>query len=101
MAERVWELNTGRHVQVVPHRNRSAKHGVGGGNNLIYWNGPVLHQAKVVAVFWGPAATWGTNGSPSALAQTLLNFFAQFGTNPEYNVITQYYDFAGSVRLTN
>jgi hypothetical protein len=101
MAERVWELNTGRHVQVFPHRNRSARHGFSGGNNLIYWNGPVLHQAKVVPVFWGPAATWGTNGAPSALAQTLLNFFAQFGTNPEYNVITQYYDFAGSVRLTN
>ena len=101
MAERVWELNTGRHVQVLPHRNRAARHGVGGGNNLSYYNGPVLHQAKVLPVFWGSSATWGTTGAPSALAQTLLNFFAQFGTNAEYNVITQYYDRAGSVQLTS
>ena len=101
MAERVWELNTGKHVQVLPHRNRAAKHGGGGANNVSYHNGPVLHQAKVVPVFWGSSATWGTNGAPSALAQTLINFFAQFGTNGEYNVITQYYDFGGSVQLTN
>ncbi len=101
MAERVWELNTGKHVQVLPHRNRAAKHGGAGGNNVSYHNGPVLHQAKVVPVFWGPSATWGTNGAPSALAQTLVNFFTQFGTNAEYNVITQYYDFGGSVQLTS
>ena len=101
MAERVWELNTGKHVQVLPHRNRAAKHGGAGGNNVSYHNGPVLHQAKVVPVFWGPSATWGTNGAPSALAQTLINFFVQFGTNGEYNVITQYYDFGGSVQLTS
>src|SRR3989441_8076741 len=101
MAERVWELNTGRHVQVLPHRNRAARHGVGGNNNLSYYNGPVLHQAKVVPVFWGSSATWGTNGAPSALAQTLIGFFAQFGTTGEYNVITQYYDFRGSVQLSN
>jgi len=101
MAERVWELNTGKHVQVLPHRNRAAKHGGGGANNVSYHNGPVLHQAKVVPVFWGSSATWGTNGAPSALAQTLVNFFTQFGTNAEYNVITQYYDFGGSVQLTS
>ncbi len=100
MAERVWELNTGKHVQVLPHRNRAAKHGGAGGNNVSYHNGPVLHQAKVVPVFWGPSATWGTNGAPSALAQTLVNFFTQFGTNAEYNVITQYYDFVGGVELS-
>src|SRR5713101_2950405 len=81
MAERVWELNTGKHVQVLPHRNRAAKHGGAGANNVSYHNGPVLHQAKVVPVFWGSSATWGTNGAPSALAQTLVNFFTQFGTN--------------------
>ena len=101
MAERVWELNTGKHVQVLPHRNRAAKHGGAGGNNVSYYNGPVLHQAKVVPVFWGSSATWGTNGAPSALAQALVNFFTQFGTNAEYNVITQYYDFGGSVQLTS
>ena len=68
---------------------------------MSYNNGPVLHQAKVVPVFWGSSATWGTNGAPSALTQTLVSFFTQFGTNAEYNVITQYYDFGGSVQLTS
>ena len=101
MAERVRELNTGKHVQVFPHRGRASKRGGPGSSNLSYHNGPVIHQAKVVPVFWGSSATWGTNGAPSALAQTLINFFVQFGTNGEYNVITQYYDFGGSVQLTN
>jgi len=101
MAERVWELNTGKHAQVFPHRGRASSHGGPGSNNLSYHNGPVIHRAKVVPVFWGPSATWGTNGAPSALAQTLINFFVQFGTNAEYNVITQYYDFGGSVQLSN
>jgi len=99
MAERVWELNTGKHVQVFPHRGRASKRGGPGSNSLSYHNGPVIHQAKVVPVFWGSSVTWGTNGAPSALAQALINFFAQFGTNAEYNVITQYYDFGGSVQL--
>jgi len=101
MAERVRELNTGKHVQVFPHRGRASKRGGPGSSNLSYHNGPVIRQAKVVPVFWGSSATWGTNGAPSALAQTLINFFVQFGTNGEYNVITQYYDFGGSVQLTN
>lgn len=100
MAERVWELN-GRHVQVLPHRNRAAKPGNRGSANISYHNGPVLHQAKVVPIFWGSSATWGTNGSPSALAQQEINFLTQFGTNGAYNVITQYYDLAGSVQLSN
>ena len=100
MAERVWDLN-GKHVQVFPHRGKPARPGNGGSQNVSYHNGPVLHQAKVVPVFWGSSATWGTNGSPSPLAQTVLNFFAQFGTTGEYNVITQYYDFGGSIQLSN
>ena len=100
MAERIYELN-GKHVQAFPHRNRAAGRGGPGGQNVSYHNGPVLHQAKVVPVFWGPSATWGTNGSPSALAQSILNFFAQFGTSGQYNTITQYYDFGGSVQLSN
>jgi len=101
-AERVTELNTGKHAHVLRHRNKPAGRGRGNsGNNVSYHNGPVLHQAKVVPVFWGPSSTWGTNGAPSALAQAIINFFVQFGTTGEYNVITQYYDFGGSVQLTN
>src|SRR5436190_607964 len=90
MAERVWELNTGKHVQVFPHRGRASKRGGPGSNSLSYHNGPVIHQAKVVPVFWGSSGTWGTNGAPSALAQALISFFAQFGT----------YDSCGGPNLT-
>src|SRR5437762_10419409 len=58
MAERIYELN-GKHVQAFPHRNRAARPGGGGGQNVSYHNGSVLHQARVVPVFWGPSATWG------------------------------------------
>src|SRR5262245_30762653 len=98
-AFRVTELN-GHHRQFYPTQAAAPK---GGPKlpNVTYHNGPVIRQAKVVSIFWGPSATWGTNDSPSALAQTMVNFFGQFGTSPQYNVITQYYDSSGSVQLTD
>jgi len=96
----VLELN-GRHLQFYPTRHAA---GPGAGKkaaNISYHNGPVIRQAKVVSIFWGPSATWGTNGSPSALAQAMIDFTGQFGTTPQYNVITQYYDSTGSVQLSN
>lgn len=97
-AERVTEVN-GRHVQLYPSKDHAAGLGVSRGANISYHNGPVLRQAKVVPIFWGPAATWGTSTTPSPLAQHIVDFFTQFGTNPEYNVITQYYDSSGSIQL--
>ncbi len=58
------------------------------GNNLVNHGGPVLTQAHVVSIFWG--SVWGSTSNPSALANSLLAFYAQFGTTGEYNVITQY-----------
>src|SRR5262249_27318381 len=52
-------------------------------------------------IFWGPSDTWGTAATPSALAQHITNFFMQFGTNPEFNVITQYSDMTGSIQLSS
>ena len=60
----------------------------GGGQPLINHGGPVLTSAKVVSIFWG--TEWGSQSSPSALASAMLGFFAQFGSTPEYNTITQY-----------
>src|SRR5262249_18250667 len=94
------ELN-GPHVQLLPQKSHGSHSGWTRKVNVIYHNGPVIHQAKVVSIFWGPAATWGTVASPSTLAATLPGFFAQFGATPQYNVITQYYDFGGSIRPTN
>jgi hypothetical protein len=99
-AERITELN-GRHVQLHPTKQHAANRGSTKNSNLSYHNGPVLHQAKVVAIFWGPTSVWGANGSPSQLATHVLGFFGQFGRSAEYNVITQYYDFGGSVQLTD
>jgi hypothetical protein len=100
-AERLWELN-GKHVQAFPHRAPGGRHGGGSSSpNISYHNGPVIHLPKVLPIFWGSSATWGTNGSPSALAQSVINFFVQFGTTPQFNVITQYYDFGGSVQLAS
>jgi len=99
-AERITEVN-GRHVQLYPTKERAAGFGASRNANVSYHNGPVLRQAKVVPIFWGPTSTWGTSTSPSPLTQHLIDFFAQFGTNPEYNVITQYYDTSGSIQLAN
>ena len=101
-AFRVSELN-GHHVQFYPHHDGGAAKPSGAGKqtNVSYHNGPVIHQAHVVSIFWGPSATWGTTASPSALAKTITGFFGQFGTTPQYNTVTQYYDFGGSVQTTN
>jgi hypothetical protein len=73
----------------------------GGGSNLVYHNGgPVLHSAKVVYIFWGPSFV-GSDGSPSGYAATLQGFRNKFGTTPQYNVITQYYDGVGSIQQSN
>jgi len=98
-AERVTELN-GRHVQLYPPKGNAAGLGNVKGANVIYHNGPAIKQAKVVPIFWGAAATWGTSTTPNPLAQHIIDFFAQFGTSPQYNVITQYYDNGGSIRLS-
>src|SRR5206468_2698400 len=58
MAVRIWELN-GKHVQAFPHRAPAGRHGGGASSpNITYHNGPVLHAARVVPIFWGPSATW-------------------------------------------
>jgi hypothetical protein len=74
-----------------PTREQSAitalsKAGLG---NLQNHGGPVITSAKVVFVFWGPS--FSNPASPDyQYAQTLIAFRNQYGTTPEYNVITQY-----------
>ncbi len=60
-----------------------------GAGNLVDHGGPVLTSAKVVFIFWG--SSFSNAASPDyAYAQTLQAFRNQFGTTPEYNVVTQY-----------
>jgi hypothetical protein len=56
--------------------------------NLLFHGGPVITSAKVVYIFWGSAFCFG--GADRAYATTLQAFRNQFGTTPEYAVITQY-----------
>jgi hypothetical protein len=61
----------------------------GAATNLTYHGGPVIGSAKLVFIFWGPS--FANASSPDHLyAQTLQSFRNQYGTTPEYNVITQY-----------
>jgi hypothetical protein len=89
LAQRIDEPN-GKHTQLYPTKDRAVGFGRagGGGGNLINHGGPVIVTAKTVAIFWGPS--WGSGNSLNSVASELLNFYAQFGTTHEYNVITQY-----------
>jgi hypothetical protein len=49
----------------------------------------VITKAKAFAIFWGSEWNDGT-GHLNSIASEMLGFFSQFGTTPEYNVITQY-----------
>jgi len=68
--------------------------------NLTYNGGPVIPSAHVVYIFWGPS--FNNAGSPDySYARELQSFRNQFGTTPEYNTITQYSGFNGTIALTN
>ena len=90
-AQRIDETN-GKHTQLYPTKDQPrgwARPGGGGGQNLVYWGGPVITNATSVAIFWGPS--WAdSNGNLNAVASELQTFFAQFGGTGEYKVITQY-----------
>ena len=70
--------------------------GGGGAQNLQYHTGaPVIVNARVVFIFWGPSFNDPTSPDFN-YAQALIGFRNQFGTTGEYNVITQYYQNLGS-----
>ncbi len=61
--------------------------------NLTNHGGPVLTNAHVVFIFWGSFPAGYTSG--------LQSFRNQFGTNGEYNTITQYSGSNGTIALSN
>jgi hypothetical protein len=93
-AQRIDDTN-GKHTQLYPTKDQTpgwARPGGGGGQNIVNHGGPVIHQVKIVAIFWGNEWT----GSP--IASHITGFFQNFGTTGEYNVITQYSDGSGNVQ---
>jgi len=58
------------------------------GQLVYHTGGRVIPVAKVVLIFWGPSFSPG--GSDAAYANEIVAFRNQFGTTPEFNVITQY-----------
>ena len=76
-----------------------ARPGGGGGSNLTYHNGSVIHAAHVVPIFWGPS--WGSGGSDAANASTIQSYIGSFGGTTHYAVIEQYYDTAGHIQASS
>ena len=68
--------------------------------NVTNHGGPVITKAHVVFLFWGPTFA-NTASADHTYATTLQADRNQFGTTPEYNVITQYCGSNGCVQLTN
>jgi hypothetical protein len=90
LAQRVVDSD-GRVIQVFPYKDHPAilQAPAARTNNLTNHGGPTITSAHVVEIFWGPS--WGSGGqNPGTLASALMGFYAQFGTTPEYNTITQY-----------
>ena len=69
-----------------------------GGSNLSYHNGPILTNAYVIPIYWGPS--WGSGGSDNSISTSVTRYIdgngttsePGFGLTGEYNVITQYYE---------
>ncbi len=87
------------HVILTPARGVHPKAGVVG-TAVTNPGGPVITSAHAVYIFWGPS--FANAASPDhAYATTLQAFRNQFGTTPEFNVITQYSGSNGTVGLAN
>ena len=90
-------ISVGAFAQNAPQTNPNTHHflprgwarpGGGSGQNLVYHTGgTVIVNPKVVDIFWGSSFT-GTDASYAAALQTYRD---NYGTTPEFNVITQYY----------
>jgi hypothetical protein len=61
--------------------------------NITNHGGPVITSAHVIFLFWG--------SFPSGYTSALQSFRNQYGTNGEYNTITQYSGSNGTIALTN
>jgi hypothetical protein len=79
---------------VVPVKNAAAKGG--GGSNLVYHGGPVMHANTTYAIYWVPAGYSVSSGYQSLIDGFFQNVAADSGkTSNVYYSDTQYSDGAG------
>jgi len=102
-AQNAPELNTHTHHFAV--RGWARPGGGGGAQDLLYHTGGrVIQSAHVVFIFWGSSFS-DTTSADYTYATTLQAFRNNFGTSPQYNTITQYYQNLGSgnqnIQLSN
>jgi hypothetical protein len=77
---------------IVPVQSQAARGG-GGGSNLAYHNGPVMHTNATYAIYWVPAGYFVSSNYEGVLNQFLGDVAADSGkTSNVYYSDTQYYD---------
>lgn len=76
--------------------------GGGGGANLAYHNGPVMHANRVYAIYWVPAGYTVDSGYESLINRYFGDVSADNGkTSNVYYSDTQYYDTTGSIAYSS
>jgi hypothetical protein len=87
------------HIVYYPARGVKSDLVAKAGQNIVFHNGPIITQAHVVFIFWGPS--FASGGADNGYATTLQAYRNQFGRTGEYNTITQYTGTNGTVQLTD
>lgn len=91
----------GGQLGIVPVRGQASKF-AGGGSNLAYHNGPVMHTNKTYAIYWEPAGYTVSSGYQSIINGFFGNVAADNNkTSNVYYSDTQYYDNTNGFILYN
>src|SRR5947207_7763027 len=86
---------------VVPSHNAAKR---GGGSNLSYHGGPVMHTNATYAIYWDPAGYTMDRSYISTMNRYLGDVAAASGANSSSNVYwsdTQYYDGSGNIAFSS
>jgi hypothetical protein len=66
---------------------------------IIYHKGPVMHTFTAYLIFWLPQPYfYDATGSPSTFESIMAQYFRDIGGTPFYNLLTQYWDYAGPIQ---
>lgn len=66
---------------------------------VTYHQGPVMHTFTAYLIFWLPRPyIYDGTGSPATFESLMAQYFQDVGGTPFYNVVTQYWDYAGPMQ---